>query len=353
MEPVGRGRFVFFLNLFEIVHLDSVKMGLWQRWLKHPQRLSLRKAFLQVHLWAGVGLSLYILLMSVSGTVLIYRVELDRAFSRQPVIVAGSAIRMTGKALEEAAQRTYPDYQVNSVIEGRKPSQPAEVLLKRNGKRLRKLFNPYTGADLGNSLRTGFFVVEWIGDLHDNLLYQPVGRFINGIGGLIVTLLCLTGAVIWWPGIDSWRRSLTVSWKAAPKRFNWTLHSAFGFWSIAFIFMWGISGVYLALPQPFEAAVNFFQPVGKPSRHVPFGDQVLFWLTRLHIGRFGGLPMKLVWTVFGLAPVVLAITGILIWWNSVLGPKMRRTQAVQAQINNTESPHPGGSQVPANSIGVR
>ena len=30
--------------------------------------------------------------------------------------------------------------------------------------------------------------------------------------GASLALLCLTGAVIWWPGIKHWRRSLAVDW---------------------------------------------------------------------------------------------------------------------------------------------
>ena len=323
-----------------------VKMSLWERWLKHPQRLCLRRALLQVHLWAGIGLSLYVLLMSVSGTILIYRTEIERVFLRQPVVLAGPGPRMTVDELKQAAKRAYPKYEVTNIVEYR-PNQPAEIWLKQDSKNLQRLFNPFTGADLGDPLRPEYRFIEWLVELHDNLLYRPVGRIINVIGGLIVTLLCLTGAVIWWPGIDNWRRSLTVSWKAEPKKLNWALHSAFGFWSIAFIFMWGISGMYVAYPKPFEIAVEFFDPAGKFSRKPSFGEAVLGWLAKLHFGRFGGLPTKLVWTAFGLVPVVLVITGILMWWNGVLRPKLERRTIMQPQIHDAESPHHASSPIGA------
>ena len=73
-----------------------------------------------------------------------------------------------------------------------------------------------------------------------NLLYGETGRAVNGLGALMMTLLSLTGACIWWPGIQSWRRSLTIDWKANWRRLNWNLHSAIGFWTVAFVFMWGV-----------------------------------------------------------------------------------------------------------------
>ena len=123
-------------------------------------------------------------------------------------------------------------------------------------------------------------------------------------------LLALTGAVIWWPGIDTWRRSLSFRWKANPKGFNWTLHSALGFWTFAFFFMWAITGIYLSIPTTFNAVVDFLEPLKESSRSLRFGDKVLFWFAQAHFGRFAGIPVKIVWTVIGLAPAALFVTGI-------------------------------------------
>ena len=109
-------------------------MPLWQQWLHHPEKARVRNAFFQLHLWAGAGAAAYILLMSISGIVIVYRNELSRKFS-----------------------------------------------------------------------------VEWVVNLHANLLFGPTGRLVNGIGAICLTSLCLTGAIIWWPGVKNWRRSLTVN----------------------------------------------------------------------------------------------------------------------------------------------
>jgi len=131
-------------------------------------------------------------------------------------------------------------------------------------------------------------------------------------------LLCFTGAILWWPGIRSWRRSLTIDWKANWSRLNWNLHSVLGFWGFAFIFLWGISGIYLCFPQPFHAAVDWLEPLEEHSRVLRPGDQVLFWLARLHFGRFAGWPGRVLWVILGLAPAILFLTGALMWWNRAL-----------------------------------
>ncbi len=84
----------------------------------------------------------------------------------------------------------------------------------------------------------------WLVRLHTNLLAGSTGRIVNGIGGVCLTLLCLTGAIIWWPGIKYWRRSLEVNWRANFPRLNWDLHSALGFWFLPMLLLWGLSGTY-------------------------------------------------------------------------------------------------------------
>jgi uncharacterized iron-regulated membrane protein len=186
-------------------------------------------------------------------------------------------------------------------------------------------FHPFTGEDLGDSIPAGMRLMNWMIDLHDNLLTGDTGRFWNGIGGIFLTLLCLTGMVIWWPGVKAWRQSLMVRRKVGWKRFNWDLHSALGFWFLLLVFIWGISGVYLSIPDPFNAVVDYFEPWEEVEGNDPrFGDDVLLWLGRLHFGRYYGIPMKVAWTILGLVPAVLFATGAVMWWNRVLRPWLRR-----------------------------
>lgn len=292
----------------------------------------MRRLVYQIHLWAGIVLSLYVLLMSVSGTILIYRVEISKASVRPLVISAAGRQRLSTEQLTRFAEQDHPGYQILSVAPPRKADQPVEISLQRGEKQLVRLFDPYSGADLGDSVSRTFRFIEWLTDLHDNLLDEPVGRIVNGIGGAATILLCVTGAVIWWPGTGRWRRALTVSWKSDARTFNWGLHRAVGIWSLAFIFLWGFSGIYLAVPEPFETAVAFLDPPAQASRKATIAEQSLSWLARLHFGRFGGMSTKLIWTLFGLAPIALVITGLWMWWARVVRPKLLRHKSLAKSV---------------------
>ena len=291
-------------------------MNAWRRWANQPQSLWIRKAFFYIHLWTGIGIGLYIVLISVSGSAIVYRREMAAKAARPPVIVVESGPRLSQQELEQDVQRLYPDYRLDVSIPTR-TDHPASVVLERDNKRIVRLFDPYTGMDLGDPITDGVRVIEWLVDLHINLLMGERGRLLNGIGSIFVTLLSLTGAVLWWPGRKDWRRSLTVQWGAKFPRVTWDLHSAMGFWCYIYILLWGISGIYFSFPRPFEFLAGYFFPVQPSSGQLPLGDQVLYWLSRLHFGRFGW-QLEALWTVLGLVPAAMFVTGALMWWNRSL-----------------------------------
>ena len=146
--------------------------------------------------------------------------------------------------------------------------------------------------------------VEWLIKAHDNWLSGSSGRFVNGLGGACLVALCLTGAVIWWPGIRNWRRSLKVNWRGNIGRISWDLHSALGFWFYLFILMWGLSAIYFAFP----AVAN---PLFRLDPRDRYTDTAFFWLSEVHFGRWGWVS-KILWSIVGLVPAALAFTGVFI-----------------------------------------
>src|SRR5579885_487211 len=217
----------------------------WQRWLHHPETLPTHRFLFQLHLWLGMLASLYIFVMSLSGSAIVFRNQLEA--SANPQVVAA---------------------------------------------------------------------VESLVAFHSNLLSGDAGRLSNGVGAIVVTLLCLTGIVIWWPGVDHWRRSLTVGPKLSFARMNWDLHNALGFWTFLFVLMWGISGIYFAFPDAFNRMVDAINGPDSGNK-LRFGDQVLTGISNLHFGRFS-LFTESIWVVVGLVPAVLSFTGMFMCCHRIL-----------------------------------
>ncbi|MGA2880566.1 MAG: PepSY-associated TM helix domain-containing protein [Bryobacteraceae bacterium] len=312
-------------------------MKYWRRWILQPQTTWLRKATFQLHLWSGIGIGVYVLLVSVTGSVLVYRNELYRAATRDPIIVAESGARLNDEQLKGAAKIAYPGNRVVLMSRARNPNQAVSISLKEGTHVKNRLFNPYTGADLGGSVPLGIRLVSKLLKLHDDLLGGTTGRSVNGVGALLVVLLAFTGIVVWWPGIKTWRRSLTVHKNVGWQRFTWNLHSMIGFWSLGFILLFGISGVYLGNPELFQDLADRIEPLTDANARTRTVDQVTYWLAYLHVGRINGIgipcsgpglcdaTMKLLWAVFGLTPALMFVTGAVMWWNRVVRKKLRRS----------------------------
>ena len=302
-------------------------MSYWQQWLKRPRTVWLRKALFQIHLWSGLGVGLYLVVISVTGSVLVFRSELRQTFMPQPVFVAAEGERLDEDGMIAAAERAWPDASVSIFAERDEPTQAVTISANRGGDVQQMLLDPYTGADLGHAMPAGWRLTTWLLDLHDNLLSGTTGRAVNGVGAILMTLLSVTGLIIWWPGIRNWRRSLTVDMRANWRRLNWSLHGAIGFWTVALVFMWGFTGIYLCFPVPFQAFVDYVDPLNMETFEDRVGDAVLYWFSRLHFGRFYGMTSKVLWALLGLVPVAMFFTGGLMWWNRVV--RRRGSEATQ------------------------
>src|SRR5262245_24716022 len=250
------------LNPMNPMVVSRDEMMMWGRWVRQPQKIWLRRALFQVHLWSGIAIGLYIFMISVTGSVLVYRNEL---FVASPRV-----------------------------------------------------------------MRATF----WLLDLHDNLLAGETGRRVNGVFAFAVLALAATGLVIWWPGIKTWRRSLTLPRGLGWQRTTWHLHSMIGFWTFAFTVVFALSGAYFGFPALFQALADRLDPVTDPDAS-RISDQVIYWLAYLHFGRINGIGIpcsgpglcdqatKAAWAFFGLAPATMFVTGAIMWWNRVLRPRLR------------------------------
>src|SRR6185437_14927337 len=157
----------------------------------------------------------------------------------------------------------YPDLRFRDIeIHGsRAPDRAVQVWFLFGGRhigpgRIERLFDPYTGRDLGDALGPEPAAVSWFAGLHERLLAGALGLELNGAGALLLTLLCMTGVVIWWPGRARWRRSLVLRSDVGWRRFTWDLHSVLGGWLLLLVLMWAVTGLYLVFPNLFASLIG-------------------------------------------------------------------------------------------------
>jgi uncharacterized iron-regulated membrane protein len=223
----------------------------------------LRRAIYKVHLWTGLLLGLYMLIMSVTGASLVFREEMHRA-SRRALLrtaapVAPADVLPPG-AIHGRAAALAPGGRFNSIAFPDGPDGTYRVAMNVRSEVAWHYFHPATGEHLG-SVRQRSGILSWLQQLHFNLLSGSTGRTVNGVGGLLLFLLCLTGVPIWWQGLQRWRRGLTVTRNSSWKRMNWDLHGAVGIYTFVLAAVWGLTGAYFAFPDAARRVVGTVLPV--------------------------------------------------------------------------------------------
>lgn len=308
-------------------------MNTWQKWIKRPQTIWLRKALFQVHLWTGIGLGVYVFVVCLSGSLAVFNSELYSAFLPQPKMVEIAGTRLSRDELLAAAQRAHPRATITRIQIWKDPREAAVVSLGAATYADQRFVDPYTGKDLGTARPLGLRMVSFFSALHMNLLMGYTGRLLNGGGGVLAAMLSITGMVIWWPGIRRWRRALTVRGGTNFKRLNWDLHSAIGFWTFAIVFMWAITGAYLVFPKPFDKLIAWV-----PSAPLLTNVGILH---SMHVGDFGGWPVKALWVLLGIAPPILFVSGCIMWWYRVLNPWRKRAFTHRPRVRELNLNLPG------------
>ena len=105
----------------------------WQRFWRQPQQVWLRRAFFQIHLWLGIAIGLYIVMLSVTGSALVYRIELDRFFStKRPAFVPGKPA-LPKEQLQASAERLYPGWTGDARRRAHQPAQSQPRALAGEG----------------------------------------------------------------------------------------------------------------------------------------------------------------------------------------------------------------------------
>jgi uncharacterized iron-regulated membrane protein len=240
--------------------------------LARPQNVFVRKASFQIHLWTGIVVCLYMVVIGVSGSILVFERELGHlTFARLWKASANSGQAIGFPQAVAIVKSQFSDYQISAGYPPDLPGNNFEFLIRRGGQTRDVFLDAGTGRVAGE-IDPAHSWIAWMIDLHFHLLAGRTGEVVNGVGGICLMLLCITGIVIWWPGIHGWTRGLKINLRARWKRINFDLHSAIGFWSLLILFMWAFTGVYLVWDDPIESFVNRFSSVASANRpivHVP------------------------------------------------------------------------------------
>lgn len=377
--------------------------------------MKLRKLALSLHRYIGLMVGLLLILISLTGSVLVFSNEIDQFLNPALLQVVPQEKRVSVQSVLDTVRSTYPKLKLESIDIPQNPTSVYRAWTQSPDKEVVFIYiNPYTGKILGSRLQKQtlhHFVVE----LHINLLAGELGTVVVGVCGALTVLLCITGLILW-PG---WKRAIAgfkIRWQAPWKLIGYDLHKVVGIVSVTFLLLIASTGAAMSFFSEFERAMYSltFTPIPPiPTQSQPaagrktlIADRVLFagrkalpgtqtiWLDLpsdakglfrvgkrfsedtslssassdsqiyvdqyngkvvqvntvhkapiarrivyslypLHIGSYGGLGMRIIYVLVGLAPAGLFVTGWVLWRQRQWAIARRQEATQRSQLQPT------------------
>lgn len=268
-----------------------------------------RKILFQVHLWVGLVLGVFLSVIGISGSVLVYDHELmsigakpiphtEAQGNMLPLDVLADAARgalsvkraqITLNLPDEAGQPVVARIQTSSGIgpgarsDGDREHrggdrQQSEHRERREGgdragqhrgaeqgggagrgpdggrgQTTEVYLDPASGKVLDIRKTANNPVIGFFHQLHGNLFMGREGRQIVGWFGVAMVLLGLSGIYLWWPRRGAWKYAFGVRKKAKGYLFHRDLHGATGIWLWVVFIIVSFSGVVIAFPDTTRA----------------------------------------------------------------------------------------------------
>lgn len=237
----------------------------------------LRRLWLDMHLWIGVGLLIALLPLSVTGSILVWHDQLDRGLHAERYATSGPSASRPIEAYAAAAQAAFAGRaQLTQIRLPQKAGDPVVAVGRMRGepgpggrpRTLNAWIDPPSGKVLDTAeTAKGFTMV--MHRLHGTLLIPEVGRKVVGWLGWAMFVSCATGLWLWWPRHAGFLKGLRWQ-RGASTLFN--LHHLVGFWICVPLAVLSLTGVYISFPQTSRALFGIPQPPARqqgPGRFAP------------------------------------------------------------------------------------
>ncbi len=227
-----------------------------------------RKRLLQLHRWSGVVFGVLLLVLSVTGTSLVFRDEIEGLIHPSLTVIKGPKT-VPIQAVIAKSYEQYPTAAIRRVVMPDDPETAIIVHMKDNmsGDTILLAVDPYTA----NAIRGGglsAWPMELLFHTHDSLLAGSMGEFIVAIEGIALLFMAITGLFIWWPGKKRLKNGFKVFKNAGIERFVRSLHRSAGACVAAILIISAVTGslmLFKADLYPVVGAVAKIVPRPKPS----------------------------------------------------------------------------------------
>ncbi|MAK44891.1 MAG: PepSY-associated TM helix domain-containing protein [Spongiibacter marinus] len=340
------------------------------------------------HSWLALAACLPLVIICATGSVLVFKHEIDRLLMPEKVRVEVAGPRQSLDALQTVLHQGLPNHEIVGWTLFGDPQRADQVYVIAHGSRdwLYTLVDPYRGEILAPAVATDHYLSDWLLELHYTLLLDDAGIIVSAVVAVVLCLLGISGLILhrrFWKNLFTLRRhGRRIVYYSDLHKLSGALASPVllvlgitgGYWNIAHSIeeyqehadghehpivegpmysrdlsldallaksqaqLPGFTARYVSLPWEPGRAIRFWGDVGSANpllseyassvgfnadtgealaasdiRTAGVGAKVLDSFRRLHFGNFAGLTSRVIWSVLGLAPLLLAFTGGYLW----------------------------------------
>lgn len=218
-----------------------------------------RAVWVKVHIYLALLFGLLFVLMGLSGSLCVYRDELDAWFNPELYIAEPAAHKLSPDKILAAVRAAHPDrfgvwtLEMPRTAHGAVTAwfdKPRETIGAGYAP-LMVSVNPYTGEVLANRF-WGQTLLTWLVDLHAQLQLENLGRQSVAWLAVFLMLSVLSGVYLWWPGWGNLLQALKIRHTAGLMRFLLDLHKLGGLACAGLLLLLAFTGFHLAYPSLLE-----------------------------------------------------------------------------------------------------
>jgi uncharacterized iron-regulated membrane protein len=225
----------------------------------HANKWLTRKVWLNIHLALALTAGFIFAVIGFSGSVSVYREELDELLNPVLVIEQPQGKYQSLDQIMASVKAAHPDrlgewtlempHSANSMMTAWF-DKPRETYFERYAP-LMVSVNPYT-AEVVASRFWGYTVTTWLLDLHTQLQFDQAGWDLIGYCGLLLVISVITGLYLWWPGVKGIRSALRIHTGSGLMRLLYDLHRLIGLLSASALLLLAFTGCALSFPTVLE-----------------------------------------------------------------------------------------------------
>lgn len=190
-----------------------------------------------------------LLVISVTGSILVFKVEIDKWLMPSHMLVADSAASFPHrKSLDDLfalVKHAYPDYEIGSweIFDDGQRSDTAYLIKHQSfPHQWYKLYvDQYAGQVVSTPVSVTHDITDWLLSLHYTFLLGVSGTFAGLIFAIVLSFLGISGIVLY---RQFWRKLFTLRWQAAKRVLFSDIHKFIGIVSSPVIIIIALTGVY-------------------------------------------------------------------------------------------------------------